>query len=56
MDRIDVSGIPPSTLTNSGLLMACFKVHGEEVANVNLVVNVSQKNGSIVREILNPLE
>jgi hypothetical protein len=37
--------------------MACFKVHGEEIATVNMVVNVIQEsNGEIVREILNPLE
>ena len=31
--RIDISGIPPSTLTNSSLLMACLVVDGEEVGN-----------------------
>jgi hypothetical protein len=37
--------------------MACFKVHGEEVATVNMVVNVTKEsNGEIMREILNPLE
>ena len=35
---IDVSDIPPSTLTNSGLLMAKFIVDGEEVASVNMVI------------------
>jgi hypothetical protein len=34
---IDVSEIPPSTLANSGLLMAVFMVNGEEVASVNMV-------------------
>lgn len=34
---IDVSGIPESTLTNSGLLMASLMVDGEEVASVNMV-------------------
>mmetsp|Transcript_26621 Transcript_26621/g.39552 ORF Transcript_26621/g.39552 Transcript_26621/m.39552 type:complete len:178 (+) Transcript_26621:96-629(+) len=56
VDHIDVSGIPPSTLTNSGLLMATFKVHGEEVASVNMVVNVMNEGGEVVREILSPLE
>lgn len=53
--RIDISGIPPSTLTNSSLLMACLVVDGEEVASVNMVTNVGEKNGKIMREILNPL-
>jgi hypothetical protein len=35
--------------------MACFKVHGEEIANVNMVVNVFKKKGEIMREILSPL-
>lgn len=37
VDRIDISNIPPSTLTNAGLLMATFIVDDEEVATVNLV-------------------
>ena len=36
--------------------MACFKVHGEEIATVNMVVNVMKEDGEIIREILNPLE
>lgn len=36
-DSIDVSGIEPSALTNSGLLMAVFMANGKEVANVNMV-------------------
>ena len=36
-DGIDVSGILPSTLANSGLLMAVFVAEGEEVASVNMV-------------------
>ena len=56
IDKIDVSGIPPSTLTNSGLLMAIFCVDGEEVATVNMVVNVFKRDGQIVREILSPME
>lgn len=56
LDRIDISGIPPSTLTNSGLLMACLMADGEEVASVNMVVNVFEKSGKIMREILSPLE
>ena len=56
IDSIDVSGIPPSTLTNSGLLMAIFCADGEEVCTVNMVVNVFKKNGQIVREILSPIE
>lgn len=37
VDSIDVSGISPSTLANSGLLMAVLMVDGEEVASVNMV-------------------
>jgi hypothetical protein len=36
--------------------MACFMVHGEEVAAVNMVVNVTNNDGEIRREILSPLE
>jgi hypothetical protein len=36
-DTIDVSGISPSALANSGLLMAAFVSEGEEVASVNMV-------------------
>jgi hypothetical protein len=55
-DTIDVGGIEPSSLTNSGLLMAVFMVNGKEVATVNMVVQVSKRDGEIVREILSPLE
>ncbi len=36
-EEVNISGIAPSTLTNSGLLMALFMVDGEEVASVNMV-------------------
>ena len=36
--------------------MASFLVHGEEVATVNMVVNVTNNEGDIRREILSPLE
>ena len=39
VEQIDISHIPPSTLTNSGLLMATFVVDDEEVATVNMVSN-----------------
>ena len=55
VDEIDVSAIPPSTLANSGLLMACLMVHGVEVASVNMVVNVTEDKGRLYREIYNPL-
>jgi hypothetical protein len=57
IDYVDVSDITPSTLTNSGLLIATFRVDGDEVANVNLVVNVfkDKSSGEIMREIFNPL-
>lgn len=53
---VDISGIAPSTLTNSGLLMAIFMADGEEVISVNMVVNVTKQDGRIMREILNPLD
>lgn len=56
MEEVDVSDIAPSTLANSGLLMAEFVVDGEELVSVNLVVNVQLKRGKLIREILNPLE
>lgn len=37
VENVDVSGIPISTLANSGLLMAKFMADGEEVASVNMV-------------------
>lgn len=37
IDHIDVAGISPSTLANSGLLMAALVAEGEEVASVNMV-------------------
>mmetsp|Transcript_17180 Transcript_17180/g.16507 ORF Transcript_17180/g.16507 Transcript_17180/m.16507 type:complete len:163 (+) Transcript_17180:128-616(+) len=54
-DTIDVSGISPSALANSGLLMAAFVSEGEEVASVNMVVNVTKNGDNLIREILNPL-
>ena len=63
VESIDVSDIPASVLANYGLLMACLVADGEEVAAVNMVVNVTTNNtplyggGTIVmREIINPLE
>lgn len=59
VDRIDVSDIPPSTLANSGLLIAALVVDGEEIACVNMVVSVYAEggpSGKLIREIFNPLE
>jgi hypothetical protein len=55
VDEIDVNAIPPSTLANSGLLMACLMVDGAEVTSVNMVVNVTEERGRLYREIYNPL-
>ena len=57
IDEINVSDIEPSTLTNSGLLMAGFKVHGTEIVSVNMVINVckDKSSGQVMREILNPM-
>lgn len=49
VDAIDISNIEPSTLSNSGLLMAVFMVDGEEVAAVNLVSRIL----SIVQHVSN---
>lgn len=56
VDMIDVSGIPPSSLANAGLLIAEMRIDGREIAAVNLVVNVRKQGDKIVREILSPLE
>lgn len=58
VESIDINGIPPSTLANSGLLISTFVVDGEEVASVNMVINVmlDSSSGKLVRQILNPLE
>jgi hypothetical protein len=58
IEKIDVNDIPPSTLANSGLLIAAFVVDGEEIACVNIVVNVffDKSSGKLMREFLNPLE
>lgn len=56
VDTIDVSHIPHSTLANYGLLMACLIIDGEEISNVNMVVNVTISDGKIMREIMSPLE
>mgnify|MGYP000306604917 CR=1 FL=1 len=57
VSSIPVDDIPPSTLTNSGLLMCSFNADGIEVATVNCVVNVFKAdNGEVVREMLSPLE
>jgi hypothetical protein len=37
VDSINIDNIPPSTLTNTGLLMAVLMVEDEEVATVNMV-------------------
>ena len=63
VESIDISDIPASVLANYGLLMVCLVADGDEVAAVNMVVNVTTNNaplagGStvIMREIINPLE
>jgi hypothetical protein len=63
VDSIDLSEIPSSVLANYGLLMACLVADGEEVAAVNMVVNVTTINalssdGSpvVMREIISPLD
>jgi len=56
-DAINLQGVSPSALTNSGLLIATFMADGKEVAAVNCVVNVTKNSrGEFMREIFNPLE
>ncbi|RYG65447.1 hypothetical protein EON64_11900 [archaeon] len=54
--HIDVDDIAVSSLSNSGLLMARLMVDGEEVASVNLVVQVTLKQGVAMRQIFSPLD
>lgn len=62
IEHIPVDDIPPSTLTNSGLLIACFMCEGAEAATVNMVVNVFSQGdnqtdeSTIMREIFNPCD
>lgn len=37
VEKIDIDGIEPSTLANTGLLIAALVVNGEEVASLNMV-------------------
>lgn len=54
--RVEVDDIPVSSLSNSGLLMARLMVDGDEVASVNLVVQVTLKQGVAMRQIFSPLD
>ena len=56
IEEIDFTGFKKSTLANAGLLMMGFHIKGEEIATVNLIVNVTKNSeGKLAREILNPL-
>ena len=62
VDKIDVSGIKPSKLTNVGLLAATLNgtpdgaTKPRHIIDVNLVVQVSEEGGEFKRCIFNPLE
>ncbi len=57
IEHIDLSGFKKSTLANAGLLMMGLEVNGEEIATINLVVDVTKnKEGRLLRTILNPLD
>jgi hypothetical protein len=51
----NISDTNQSYLPLTGLLMAVFVAEGEEVASVNMVVNVTKVGDNFIREILNPL-
>lgn len=56
-DRVDVSGVKPGVLSNAGLLMCCLLANGgQEVATVNMVVQVKKEGGVYMREIISPLD
>lgn len=56
VDRIDVGGIAPSTLSNAGLLVATLVTRsGAEVLDVNAVVQVAREGDAFSRCILDPL-
>jgi hypothetical protein len=56
VDQIDVSGITPGTLANTGLLMCTLMQGTTEIAAVNLIVQVHQEGDQYMREIISPLE
>jgi hypothetical protein len=56
-DRIDVSAIKPSALTNAGLLISTLTSNGEELMDLKLVVQVLKNDkGDFVRCVYSPLD
>jgi hypothetical protein len=57
VDRIDVSSVQPSALTNTGLLIATLKVENKEIMDLKLVVSVLKNDGGeLMRCIYSPLD
>ncbi|CAM9169557.1 unnamed protein product [Chrysoparadoxa australica] len=57
VQSIDVSGVEPCALANTGLVTAGLKAgKGDEIADVNMVVQVEENNGRFSRTIYSPLE
>eukprot|EP00698_Gefionella_okellyi_P006008 TRINITY_DN15458_c0_g1_i1.p1 TRINITY_DN15458_c0_g1~~TRINITY_DN15458_c0_g1_i1.p1 ORF type:complete len:150 (-),score=28.29 TRINITY_DN15458_c0_g1_i1:35-430(-) len=53
---INVTGIKRSSLSNMGLLLAVLKDGDEEVIQISMVTQCSEKSGQFFRTIFNPLE
>lgn len=56
VSKIDVGGIKKSKLTNVGLLLAVLKDADEEVIQISMVTQVTEKDGQFIRTVYNPLE
>lgn len=56
-DRIELSGIKSSVLRNNmGLLRAALNDGREEVIEIKMVCEVTERDGRLYRNIMNPLE
>jgi hypothetical protein len=53
---IDIAGLKPSALLNTGLMLACLMKGEEEVMQVSLVTQISSKDGAFFRTMYSPLD
>mmetsp|Transcript_47965 Transcript_47965/g.113577 ORF Transcript_47965/g.113577 Transcript_47965/m.113577 type:complete len:138 (-) Transcript_47965:28-441(-) len=53
---IDTSGFKPHHLANAGLLVLTLLEDGKEAVAVNMVTQVTTKDGELIRTIYSPLE